>query len=339
VRGTPTTYLVGGRRITPFSQENSQKMSDTVTIRVSFPTDENGLVGRQCPECDGYFKIKPGTGLPIESCTCPYCEHEDESGAFLTPAQRDYAVSLAAKRILAPALRDFQQQLRRLEDTTRNSFIHFKVSTGWIDFPVKYYTERDLETEVTCEACGLIFAIYGVFACCPDCREATTGAAFRKSVEVARKRLGLLVRLQDTESELQEALLVDTLASGVAAFDGLGKGLRTKYAQRLPEQPRNLFQNLDALARALQGEGLPTIEQMIGEVGYRHMYRMFQVRHLWEHGFGEVDADFIRKTQCNPSLLRRKYVPTKAELIEFLDTVEQVGQLLQQALATQSNLG
>jgi hypothetical protein len=36
------------------------------TVNVSIPTDEAGLLGRECPvsDCLGYFKVKPGTGIP-----------------------------------------------------------------------------------------------------------------------------------------------------------------------------------------------------------------------------------------------------------------------------------
>ena len=43
-------------------------------MSISIPTDENGYLGRECPEksCEGYFKIKPGTGLPSATdCICP----------------------------------------------------------------------------------------------------------------------------------------------------------------------------------------------------------------------------------------------------------------------------
>lgn len=44
---------------------------------ISIPPDENGLIGRECPEpnCESYFKIQPGTGLKGEDlpCHCPDC--------------------------------------------------------------------------------------------------------------------------------------------------------------------------------------------------------------------------------------------------------------------------
>jgi len=46
---------------------------------ISLPPDEEGFIGRECPvaECEGYFKLQPGTGLKGKNlpCHCPYCGH------------------------------------------------------------------------------------------------------------------------------------------------------------------------------------------------------------------------------------------------------------------------
>jgi len=38
-------------------------MDDEIRLKVTLPTDDEGMVGRECPQCKQYFKIKPGTGL------------------------------------------------------------------------------------------------------------------------------------------------------------------------------------------------------------------------------------------------------------------------------------
>ncbi|MDZ7792117.1 MAG: hypothetical protein U5P10_00065 [Spirochaetia bacterium] len=62
-------------------------VSDNIEISVPFPTDEDGMLGRECLECEEYFKIKPGTGLETTYCHCPYCEYEGEADTFWTPEQ------------------------------------------------------------------------------------------------------------------------------------------------------------------------------------------------------------------------------------------------------------
>jgi len=147
-------------------------------------------------------------------------------------------------------------------------------------FPLEYYQEKEVETYVTCDNCGLEFAIYGVFANCPDCGKLNALIIFRKSIEVASKRLHLLDSIKD-DVELQEAILDDALSGGVSAFDAFGKALQSCYPNIFPQRPRNLFQNLKALSDVLsksRGKSLPDI---IGQEKFEFLFKMFQVRHIY----------------------------------------------------------
>jgi Zn ribbon nucleic-acid-binding protein len=304
-------------------------MSDQITMTITLPTDDEGMVGRECPECKEYFKVKPGTGLPdIETCTCPYCEHTDDSGEFITEDQLKYVESIAMREVLGPALAQLERSFKQLERSTRHSLFSIKVSTRGFNLPIKYYAEKDLETVVECDSCSLEFSIYGVFAVCPDCSRPITMSMFKKSLEVARKRLGVLGRIPNQENELREALLVDTVSGGVATFDSLGKRLREEFPAIFPQRPRNLFQNLDALCRALEENATIDLKDLVGEDDYLKIYYLFQVRHIWIHNFGEADENFAQKTGCDPSLLGTKIIPSENEVSEFLDLIEGLGMQL-----------
>lgn len=306
-------------------------MDDNVTVKVSFPLDKSGMIGRECPTCKKYFKLKPGTGLPISECNCPYCGHRGESNEFFTQAQIDYAMSYAANQVLSPHLAKLNKSLKNLERTSNKSFIKIKV-TGFFNIPIINYSESDLETNVICDNCGLHFAIYGVFAGCPDCKKLNTLSVFRKSLEVARKKLALLDN-PTVPTDLTEPILKDVLSSCVSAFDGLGKRLRVEHPTVLPSQPRNLFQNLDALDKVLNTSLFDNLEKILGQTRYKHMYQLFQVRHIWEHNSGVIDNDFIQKTKSSPSLLGRKYNLSKQEVEDFIGVVEDAGIQIQQRLA------
>jgi len=62
-------------------------------FNVPINPDENGYIGRECPDqkCLGYFKITPGTGVKgPAACHCPYCGHIGEQSTFFTPEQIEY---------------------------------------------------------------------------------------------------------------------------------------------------------------------------------------------------------------------------------------------------------
>jgi len=291
------------------------------------------MIGRECPECKEYFKVKPGTGLlNISTCTCPYCEHTDDSGEFFTEAQLEYAQSIAVREVLRPTLAQLERSFKQLERSTRHSLFSIKVRTRGFNLPIKYYAEKDLETTVECGTCGLVFAIYGVFAVCPDCSRPITMSMFKKSLEVARKRLSVLERIPSQESELREALLTDTLSGTVATFDSLGKRLREEFPAIFPKRPRNLFQNLDALCHALEENASINLKDIVREGNYSRIHYLFQVRHIWVHNFGEADESFVQKTSCDPSLLGTKIIPSENEVSEFLGLIEDLGVRLRERL-------
>src|SRR5271157_285601 len=172
-------------------------------IKISMPTDANGLTGRECPnpDCLGYFKIKFGTGLKGNHlpCHCPYCGHTDSHDHFYTQEQIEYARSIALNEIsnaLRDDVRDWDQSLRQ---STRNSFIKLSVDFKDQSHPIHYYREKQLETNIICDNCTLEYAIYGVFAFCPDCGEHNSLQILHKNFELIKKEILFAQSSNDVE--------------------------------------------------------------------------------------------------------------------------------------------
>ncbi|MHA1839470.1 MAG: hypothetical protein ACTSYO_05890, partial [Candidatus Ranarchaeia archaeon] len=225
-----------------------------------------------------------------------------------------------------PELRKLERSFKKLERATRGGFIQIKVKTRRSPtvFPLNYYQEKKVETHATCDNCGLEFAIYGVFAGCPDCGKLNAAIVFGKSIEVARKRIQLLDSIKD-DVDLHNAFLEDALSGGVSSFDAFGKALRSRYPDVFPQNPKNLFQNLEALSRALSGSLEKTLPDMIGEENYYFLLKMFQVRHIFEHNLGVIDDDFACKVPNLAHLKGRKYTLKQDEIERFLDLMVDTG--------------
>lgn len=297
---------------------------NTQSIKVSIPTDENGLVGRECPSCEGYFKVKFGTGLSIPYHICPYCSHQADSNNFFTKAQNAYMKSVIEHEIVAPMLNTFNRSLKGLETRSRNSFLQIKVKVNHISFPINTYQEKELETDVTCDNCGLMFSIYGVFSNCPDCGKLNAKTIFTKSIDV---NLGKL-RLSDSSElsvEIRKELLKSALIDSVSVFDSLGKVLRIKHPDKFSKKPRNLFQNIDELDKSLSMNLQQNIENILNKNSYTTLRKMFQVRHIYSHNAGVIDDEFINKL---PEFARQKgkmYQLNRAALEEFLAEIKDLG--------------
>lgn len=306
-------------------------MSDNIKIEVNIPPDEKGMVGRECPECKLYFKVKLGTGLSTKFCNCPYCEYSGDSDNFWTKNQLEYAQSIAINQILndhvRPSLEKLTKQFKALESRSRNSLIKIKVNTKMpnLTLPIKYYTEYELETSILCDNCGLEFSIYGVFSKCPDCNRTNAFLIYNKSLEVTHRRLEIFSK-PEIPDDIKEGLLNTIVTSTISAFDGLGKELRKRNREIFPPKPKNLFQNITLLD-----------ENMGGIISSRHsnfatLHKFFQLRHILEHNMGVVDQDFIRKLPSYSRMLGRKYTLTINETQEFLNMMTELGRIIQEHL-------
>ncbi len=303
-------------------------MSDNIETTVPIPTDEDGMFGRECLECKEYFKIKPGTGLETTYCHCPYCEYEGEGDTFWTSEQIEYAQSIALNKavdqFLKPFIDNMNKSFRDLERKTRGGMIEvkFRASKQSLNLPVKFYSEKNLETTVTCNNCGLEFSVYGVFTRCPDCTSINAFTVFEKSLTVIQKKLELL-----HNPEIPEDLRTDSLKyfllEAISVFDGLGKELQKQHPDIFPPKVRNLFQKLFVLDEKMKSEISNSHEN------YDQLLIMFQVRHLYEHNMGVIDDDFTKKIPQYNSSKGKKYNLTYSEVKNFLSDIEQLGKIIQ----------
>lgn len=300
-----------------------------LNVSVNIPLDENGMMGRECLECEQYFKLKPGTGLETSHCHCPYCDYEGGADTFWTQAQLEYAKSIAVQqafnKIIKPQLDKLTNSFKQLERNSRNSLIQIKVKTSGnnFSFPIKYYSESELETNLTCDNCGLEFAIYGVFSNCPDCNMSNAFLIYDKSIEVIRKKLEIFSKPEIAE-DIIEISLNSILTSTISAFDGLGKELRSIKPDHYPSKPRNLFQNIYVLN-----------EKMDNLIAERHsdfnkLIKYFQIRHVIEHNMAVVDSDCIEKAPELSHMKGRKYKLSISELDDFINSMTELGTIIKE---------
>lgn len=300
-----------------------------MNVSVTIPLDENGMMGRECLECKQYFKLKPGTGLETYNCHCPYCDYEGKSDTFWTQAQLEYARSIAIQqafnKIVKPELDKLKNSFKQLERNSRNSLIQFKIKTTGNNFrfPIKYYSEQELETNLTCDNCGLKFAIYGVFSNCPDCNKTNAFLIYEKSLEVIKKKLEIFSK-PEIPDDILEISLSSILTSAISAFDGLGKELRNKKPGHYPSKPRNLFQNIYVLNEKMNN--------LISEnhSDYNELIKWFQVRHIFEHNMGVVDDDCVKKVSQLYTLKGRKYNLTISKLDDFIILMKELGKIIKE---------
>ncbi len=276
------------------------------TISVELLTDDEGMLGRECPnpKCKGYFKVRLGSVNDIDSLSCPYCSAEGGKLDFLTADQLKYLETSAAKQLVEPILRDFAKKINGLNRPQRGGLIQLRFSVTHKGLKLHRYQERQLETKVPCDNCGLEFAVYGRFASCPKCAELNALRVCLGSLETVKKKL-VLSQDESFEADLRQEFIKDSLGNSVAAFDAFGQALRARRAGIRPGAKSNLFQDIESLDLELMAIGVPSIEVLIGAEAWEDMKWFFQARHVYLHRAGVVDSRFIARQPSYAHMLGR----------------------------------
>lgn len=314
-----------------FKAHNLRRLGNKLAIPI--PMDKDGFVGRECPQenCEGYFKVKPGTGLTGNElpCHCPYCGHTGAQNSFWTKEQIKYAKSVALRRI-TDAVREDLKSLE-FEVKPKGPFgigMAMKLQPG-APVPIRYYREKALETHVMCTECSLEYAVFGVFAFCPDCRTHNSLQILQKNLDLVSKQLALAEKQSDVD--LRRHLVEDGLENCVSAFDGFARECcRIRAGTSAdPTKCENLsFQNLHRACMRLNDLFGIDLRGNIAAEDWNVLHIGFMRRHLLEHRAGVVDQQYIKETGEAASLLGRRVPVTPPAVEALVSAVEKLGRIL-----------
>jgi len=318
-----------------FSMPNLHNLEQGIPI--SLQTDEEGLIGRECPkeECEGYFKVKFGTGLLGKDlpCHCPYCGHSEGADHFWTKEQIEYARSIAINKV-ADALEKDMKSLE-FDIKPKGAFgigMSLKYQRG-TPVPIRYYREKALETKVICDACTLEYAVYGVFAFCPDCRKHNSLQILKKNIDLVRKQLILSSHQEDTD--MRRYLVEDALENCISAFDGFAReSCRVRIAKSTDSnRATNIsFQNIAKASGTIKVLYGFDLERLVKTEEWKQIIIGFQKRHLIAHRSGVVDEQYISATGENPMTLGHKISLAKEEVSQLANLIVELGEKLLTAL-------
>lgn len=303
-----------------FELRNVNRMGNQFSI--SLPQDEDGYLGRVCPEqdCESYFKITPGTGVQGPApCHCPYCGHSGDPSEFNTKEQIEYAKSIVLRQFTDALFRDLKSM--EFDHRPGGSFgigLSLKVIRD-APHPIQYYREKELETEVICENCTLRFAIYGVFGWCPDCGQHNSMQILSKNLELVRKELNLA---KSAEKGLAEHLIADALKNVVSAFDAFGREVCRQKGADIH------FQNLAGAKRNVRLTFNFGFDDVLGQDEWVSICLAFQKRHLLAHKMGVADEDYVQKANDRDAVIGRKIRISDQEVESSIVLVERLGRRL-----------
>lgn len=305
------------------------------TLTVSLPMDRDGMLDRQCPitTCKRHFKIKPGTGLTGENLAmhCPYCGHAStRTQDFTVDNQLEYAKQVAIQDVMDRVTEHFEQMFQGFDRRSSGGFgltmrLEFASSSRR---PIYYDGLGRLETDVVCVNCTLHFAVYGVFAFCPDCREHNSRSILEKNLDLAARTAQVAGQIEGLPAE---KMIESALADCVAAFDGFGnEAVRHRAAAATaPAKAMDVkFQNLTGSQKNVCE--LFGFDLAAGVTAEEWVFagRCFQKRHLLAHKMGVVDEKYLAATQDPAAQVGRRIAVTAEEVIRLVDVLRRLGKHL-----------
>jgi hypothetical protein len=304
-------------------------------INVTIPRDNQGYLGRECPDkaCLGYFKVRPGTGLSGTDlpCHCPYCGHLGSHDTFWTPEQIEYARSIALGKIVDA----FRQDLKQLEfeHKPQGPFgigISMKLKPG-APVLVKRYREKQLETYISCSECSLDYAVYGVFAFCPDCGIHNSLQILDRNLTLIQKQVALAAGLED--HELSRHLIEDALENCVSSFDGFGREACRVSARRAGVAKASYsFQNLERANDQLRKHFGVDFAAAVDSSFWQSAVLGFMRRHLIAHRAGVVDQQYLDETDDPAARIGRRIHIDAEEVHRLSEAVQELGKSLVKVL-------
>lgn len=300
-------------------------------IKVALPSDEDGLIGRECPihECEGYFKIQMGTGLKGENlpCHCPYCGHSDGQDKFYTKAQVEYIKSVVLNKVTDAMIKDLKSL--EFDHRPKGSFgIGISMKVTGRPHPIRYYREKQLETEVVCEKCALHYMIYGVFGFCPDCGIHNSPQILKKNLELIEKTLTFAENQEPTVSQM---FIANGLEDCVSVFDGFGRETCRVFSGKATNTTSAInvsFQNIDRARQRVRELFQIDFAQDTDVQEWTLALKCFQKRHLLAHKMGVVDQEYIDATQDTSAVIGRKIQIQSVEVRILVKVLNIIGQRL-----------
>jgi hypothetical protein len=283
-----------------------------VSFSVSIPADEDGHIGRQCPECDRLFRMSVDDydELPDElELWCVYCGMKDEHSEFLTDQQEERAMRAAG---------DYAQQLvgQMLDDTfgrmarrSQGSMISISYrSKPFFPTPLPDIDEEALIRQRVCSSCDVRYAVFGEHRFCPACGPLAPLAVAEDALAAEVTRLDALSDLPEevTASLKEQGVLdktyVDTIENLVGIVETLADAIfrsAVPDAGQVLRRRGNVFQRLEDSADLFDEHAGVDLREAMRDA-WRVLLETWAARHVFVHNDGVVDEKYLLAVPDSP---------------------------------------
>lgn len=293
----------------PEGSEVVGRQGDDYRITVSVPADDDGFIGRQCPECQLLFRMDAEDYEPLPDdlvLWCVYCGHSQEHSEFMTAQQHDRMMRAAEEfgsQLVRQELDGIFDSLAR--STPRNSPISISYSTEpHYPRPLPGIDEERLARIRTCTSCQVKYAVFGEHRYCPVCGQLPAATVAHDALQADTARLDALDAIPaGAKTVLREQGVftrswVDTIENVVGIVETLSSALfqaNVTDADARLKGKGNVFQRLDDMADLLVAASYGDLRQSVDQSTWQRLNETWAARHAFTHNDGRVDQKYLAK--------------------------------------------
>jgi predicted RNA-binding Zn-ribbon protein involved in translation (DUF1610 family) len=287
---------------------------------VPLEADEDGMIGRECPneECQPkYFKISmiiPDNianrikKISQADVTCPYCGRIDNMQSFHTKEQIDWIKSMIFRDVSKTIQDTFGKAFKSTPSSSKGMFsISISFKPGSLP-SVRHYVEEKLKRNVTCDACGFKYSVYGISFLCPLCGQGNLLQHLKRSKDIIRVLLDENERIKrEKGEEVGQHMVGNALEDVVSLFEAFLKHIyqyevKRRYTKEDSERKivkiKTNFQRIEG-AETFFANDL-SLELFAGCSGEDKAFlqEQFLKRHVITHNIGLIDSKYLEKAQA-----------------------------------------
>jgi hypothetical protein len=247
-------------------------------VPVLIATDQEGLWGRVCPNCEQYWRARhPGL-------VCPYCGRMvSQHYQLLSEAQQRYVAHYCLTLSEAMDAEEEGSPTIELDDVA-------EAAVREHELPHFYHAETRQQHRFDCHACGAEHDVLGRYAYCGRCGTRNDLVELEKDLEQVREHV--------QAGRPPE----DAVRDAVSAFDSLAAVMTGELVKHVPmtrERSAMLqtkFHDLERVRQLIETVFGVDICKRLDNEARAFLALRFHRRHVYEHKGGEADEQYVKKS-------------------------------------------
>ncbi len=318
---------------------------DTEEFNIPLEPDEDGMMGRECPNEDcqpKYFKMSSTIPDIIQKkignfsqmdVTCPYCGVVENMQRFHTEAQIEWIKSMIFKDVAKTLQGVFGNTFKTTSKVSKGMFsLDIKYKPGTLP-NVRYYVEEKLKQIVICDECNYRYAVYGISFHCPLCGKGNIHQHLNRSYNIIRVLIDESERIGNEKGlDIGQQMLGNALEDIVSLFEAFLKYIyrysvkRSFIGNEAESKISKIginFQRLEKAENLCREDLKLNLFELININDKRFIQEQFLKRHVLTHNLGLIDEKYLKKVNVferQGSEIELK----KEDIFRFLDLTRNI---------------